>query len=150
MLKAVLSIATPYISSLNSPMRPVFKWLNKQIVLAIHNQQIVEHGGCPGVLNPGLLESSLASPLNIYNYEENPSVFDLAAAYGFSLVKNHCFFDGNKRVAFMSMFVFLKINGFLLEAPEEEATLFMLNLTESKESQKSLTEWLEQFSIKSV
>lgn len=150
MLKAVLSIATPYISSLNSPMRPVFKWLNKQILLAIHNQQIVEHGGCPGVLNPGLLESSLASPLNIYNYEENPSVFDLAAAYGFSLVKNHCFFDGNKRVAFMSMFVFLKINGFLLEAPEEEATLFMLNLTESKESQKSLTEWLEQFSIKSV
>ena len=142
MLKAVLSIAIPYISSLNSPMRPVFKWLNKQIVLAIHSQQIVEHGGCPGVLNPGLLESSLASPLNIYNYEENPSVFDLAAAYGFSLVKNHCFFDGNKRVAFMSMFVFLKINGFLLEAPEEEATLFMLNLTESKESQKSLTEWL--------
>ncbi|MFS8120754.1 MAG: type II toxin-antitoxin system death-on-curing family toxin, partial [Microcoleus sp.] len=107
-------------------MRPVFKWLNKQIVLAIHNQQIVEHGGRPGMLNPGLLESSLASPLNIYNYEENSSIFDLAAAYGFSLVKNHPFFDGNKRVAFMSMFVFLKINGFLLEAPEEEATLFML------------------------
>ena len=128
-------------------MQPVFKWLNKQIVLAIHNQQIVEHGGSPGLLNPGLLESSLASPLNIYNYEENSSVFDLAAAYGFSLVKNHAFFDGNKRVAFMSMFVFLKINGFLLEAPEEEATLFMLNLAESKESQQSLTQWLEKFSI---
>jgi death-on-curing protein len=97
-------------------MRPVFKWLDKQMVQAFHNQQIVEHGGSPGLLNPGLLESSLASPLNIYNYEENPSVFDLAAAYGFSLVKNHSFFDGNKRVAFMSMFVFLKINGFLLAA----------------------------------
>lgn len=128
-------------------MQPVFKWLNKQIVLAIHNQQIVEHGGSPGLLNPGLLESSLASPLNIYNYEENSSVFDLAAAYGFSLVKNHAFFDGNKRVAFMSMFVFLKINGFLLEAPEEEATLLMLNLAESKESQQSLTQWLEKFSV---
>ena len=128
-------------------MQPVFKWLNKQIVLAIHNQQIVEHGGSPGLLNPGILESSLASPLNIYNYEENPSVFDLAAAYGFSLVKNHAFFDGNKRVAFMSMFVFLKINGLLLEAPEEEATLFMLNLAESKESQESLTQWLEKFII---
>lgn len=128
-------------------MQSVFKWLNKQIVLAIHNQQIVEHGGSPGLLNPGILESSLASPLNIYNYEENPSVFDLAAAYGFSLVKNHAFFDGNKRVAFMSMFVFLKINGLLLEAPEEEATLFMLNLAESKESQESLTQWLEKFSI---
>ena len=128
-------------------MQPVFKWLNKQIVLAIHNQQLVEHGGSPGLLNPGILESSLASPLNIYNYEENPSVFDLAAAYGFSLVKNHAFFDGNKRVAFMSMFVFLKINGLLLEAPEEEATLFMLNLAESKESQESLTQWLEKFSI---
>ena len=131
-------------------MRPVFKWLDKQMVQAFHNQQIVEHGGSPGLLNPGLLESSLASPLNIYNYEENSSVFDLAAAYGFSLVKNHSFFDGNKRVAFMSMFVFLKINGFLLEAPEEEATLFMLNLAESKETQKSLTQWLEKFSIKSV
>ena len=128
-------------------MQPVFKWLNKQIVLAIHSQQIVEHGGSPGLLNPGLLELSLASPLNIYNYEEHPSVFDLAAAYGFSLVKNHAFFDGNKRVAFMSMFVFLKINGFRLEAPEEEATLFMLNLAESKESQESLTQWLEKFSI---
>jgi death-on-curing protein len=128
-------------------MQPVFKWLNKQIVLAIHDQQIVEHGGSPGLLNPGLLESSLASPLNIYNYEENSSVFDLATAYGFSLVKNHAFFDGNKRVAFMSMFVFLKINGFLLEAPEEEATLFMLNLAESKESQQSLTQWLEKFSV---
>ena len=117
------------------------------MVLAIHNQQIVEHGGSPGLLNPGILESSLASPLNIYNYEENPSVFDLAAAYGFSMVKNHAFFDGNKRVAFMSMFVFLKINGLLLEAPEEEATLFMLNLAESKESQESLTQWLEKFSI---
>ena len=128
-------------------MQPVFKWLNKQIVLAIHNQLIVEHSGSPGLLNPGILESSLASPLNIYNYEENPSVFDLAAAYGFSLVKNHAFFDGNKRVAFMSMFVFLKINGLLLEAPEEEATLFMLNLAGSKESQESLTQWLEKFSI---
>ena len=128
-------------------MQSVFKWLNKQIVLAIHNQQIVEHGGSPRLLNLRLLESSLASPLNIYNYEENPSVFDLAAAYGFSLVKNHAFFDGNKRVAFMSMFVFLKINGLLLEAPEEEATLFMLNLAESKESQESLTQWLEKFSI---
>ena len=75
------------------------------------------------------------------------SVFNLAAAYGFSLVKNHAFFDGNKRVAFMSMFVFLKINGFLLEAPEEEATLLMLNLTQSKESQQSLAQWLEKFSI---
>jgi len=131
-------------------MRPVFKWLDKQMVQAFHDQQIVEHGGSPGLLNPGLLESSLASPLNIYNYEENSSVFDLAAAYGFSLVKNHSFFDGNKRVAFMSMFVFLKINGFLLESPEEEATLFMLNLAESKETQKSLTQWLEKFSIKSV
>ena len=128
--------------------QPVFKWLNKPIVLAIQNQQIAEHGGSPGLLNPGLLESSLASPLKIYNYEENPSVFYLAAAYGFSLVKNHAFFDGNKRVAFMSMFVFLKINGFLLEVPEQEATLFMLNLAESKETQESLTQWLEKFSIK--
>ena len=150
MLKGVLNIETPYINSLNSPMKPVFKWLNKQIILAIHSQQIAEHGGSPSVLNPGLLDSSLAAPLNTYNYEENSSVFDLAAVYGFSLVKNHAFSDGNKRVAFMSMFVFLKINGFNLEAPEEEATLLMLNLAERKESQKTLSQWLERFSISSV
>ena len=126
----------------------VFKWLDKQIVLAIHGQQLVEHGGSPGLLNPGLLESSLTSPLNIYNYEENPSVFYLAAAFGFSLVKNHAFLDGNKRVAFQAMFTFLKINGVLLEVSEQEATLFMLNLAESKESQESLTQWLETFSSK--
>jgi death on curing protein len=121
------------------------KWLNEQIVLAIHDQQIAEHGGSSGLRDPGLLESALNRPVNIYLYDENPSLFGLAAAYGFGLAKNHAFIDGNKRVAFMAMYVFLRINGFALNAPEEEATIFMMRLAAGEESQETLTQWLETF-----
>jgi death on curing protein len=122
------------------------KWLDERIVLAIHDQQIAEHGGRSGVRDSGLLESALNRPVNLYLYDENPSLFGLAAAYGFGLVKNHGFIDGNKRVAFMAMYVFLRINGFALNAPEEEATIFIMRLASGEESQETLTQWLETFS----
>jgi death on curing protein len=124
------------------------KWLNEKIVLAIHDQQIAEHAGSPGLRDPGLLESALNRPVNIYLYDETSSLFGLAAAYGFGLVKNHPFIDGNKRVGFMAMYVFLRINGFVLIAPEEEATIFMMRLAASEESQETLAQWLEAFSEK--
>jgi death on curing protein len=125
------------------------RWLDQRIVLAIHDQQIAEHGGRPGLRDPGLLESALNRPVNIHLYEESPSLFGLAAAYGFGLVKNHPFIDGNKRVALMAMYIFLRINGFVLDAPQEEATIFMTRLAASEESQDTLTQWLEAFSQKS-
>jgi death on curing protein len=121
------------------------KWLDERIVLAIHDQQIAEHGGSPGLRDPGLLESALNRPVNIHLYKESSSLFDLAAAYGFGLAKNHPFIDGNKRVAFMAMYVFLRINGFTLDAPEAEATLFMMRLAAGEESQGTLAQWLESF-----
>jgi death on curing protein len=129
-------------------MMDVPKWLDERIVLAIHDQQIAEHGGSPGLRDSGLLESALNRPVNIHLYEEAPSLFDLASAYGFGLAKNHPFIDGNKRVAFMAMYVFLRINGFGLSAPEEEATIFMMRLAAGEESQETLAQWLEDFSEK--
>jgi death on curing protein len=124
------------------------KWLDERIVLAIHDQQIAEHGGSSGLRDSGLLESALNRPVNIFLYEEAPLLFGLAAAYGFGLAKNHPFIDGNKRVAFMAMYVFLRINGFGLNAPQEEATIFMMRLAAGEESQETLAQWLEDFSEK--
>jgi death on curing protein len=101
------------------------KWLSERIVLAIHDQQIAEHVGRTGLRDPVML--------------------NLAAAYGFGLAKNHPFIDGNKRVAFMAMYVFLKINGFELDAPEAEATIFMMRLACGEESQETLAQWLKSF-----
>jgi death on curing protein len=121
------------------------KWLNERILLAIHDQQIAEHVGLTGLRDPVMLQSALDRPVNIYLYDETPSLFNLAAAYGFGLAKNHPFIDGNKRVAFMAMYVFLKINGFELDAPEAEATIFMMRLAAGKESQETLAKWLNLF-----
>jgi death on curing protein len=74
------------------------KWLSERIVLAIHDQQIAEHGGSPGLRDPGLLDSALNRPVNTHVYDESASLFDLAADYGFGLAKNHAFIDGNKRL----------------------------------------------------
>jgi death-on-curing protein len=121
------------------------RWLDERIALAIHEQQIAEHGGSPGLRDSGLLESALMRPQNEFFYGGLPSLFRLAACYGFGLAKNHPFIDGNKRVAFMAMYVFLRINGFQLDAPEEEAVLFMLRLASGEESQETLEQWLEHF-----
>jgi death on curing protein len=123
------------------------KWLSERIVLAIHDQQIAEHGGSPGLRDPGLLDSALNRPLNTHAYIEGSSLFDLAADYGFGLAKNHAFIDGNKRVAFMAMYVFLRINGFALNAPEEEAAHFMMRLAAGDESRETLADWLKNAAI---
>ncbi|NJM68194.1 MAG: type II toxin-antitoxin system death-on-curing family toxin [Acaryochloris sp. RU_4_1] len=123
------------------------KWLDVRIVLAIHERQVAEHGGSPGVRDLGLLESAIYRPQNESLYQEPPpSIFGLAASYGFGIVKNHAFVDGNKRAAFMAMYVFLRMNGFVISAPEPEVVLFMLRLATGEESQDSLETWLTAYS----
>jgi death on curing protein len=80
------------------------------------SKQIAAHGGSYGVLNETIIESALAHPQNLYAYEQ-ADLFWLAAAYGYSLAKNHGFVDGNKRTAFLVMFIFLKVNGIHLSSP---------------------------------
>ncbi|NJN48558.1 MAG: type II toxin-antitoxin system death-on-curing family toxin [Alkalinema sp. RL_2_19] len=123
------------------------KWLDERIVRAIHAQQLAEYGGSPGLRDQGLLLSALAKAQNLFFYGENPpSIFELAAAYGFGISQNHAFVDGNKRVSLYSMAIFLDINGYSLEAPEEEAVLYMLRLADGKESQPALAAWLQKYS----
>jgi death on curing protein len=116
-------------------------WINRLMATTIHNDQIAAHGGAYGVLNETMLESALARPQNLYAYER-ADLFQLAAAYGYGLAKNHGFVDGNKRTAFLVMFVFLKINGWHLFVPEPEVVLMMQNLSAGIVSEADLVEWL--------
>lgn len=124
-------------------------WLSEQIVKAIQIDQLKQHGGMEGIRDENLLSASLARPIHFFNYA-NPSLFELAAAYGFGITKNHPFVDGNKRTAFMVMYVFLGLNNYKLEMPDSEVVLMMERLASGEESQESLASWLENYAIYSV
>jgi death on curing protein len=122
-------------------------WLDSRDVCAIHNEIIAESGGDAGILNEGALESTLNKPKNLYFYGDDITVFALAAAYGYGLVRNHCFVDGNKRIALIVVYTFLSINGIELTASEVDAASFFLELAASQEAQgeamSKLANWLE-------
>jgi death-on-curing protein len=120
-------------------------WITESIVLVIHDDQIAVHGGSYGILNTVLLESALGRPRNLYAYDR-ADLFQMAAAYGYGIVKNHAFVDGNKRTAFQVMFVFLKVNGFDLDVPEPEVVLVMQNLAAGEMREEQLAKWLEKYS----
>ncbi len=121
------------------------KWITESIVLYIHDDQIATHGGSYGILNANLLASALAHPRNLYGYEGITSLTRLAASYGYGLVKNHSFVDGNKRTAFQVMFAFLKINGLYLDVPEPEVVITMQQLAQGEISEEELAIWLNKF-----
>jgi death on curing protein len=122
-------------------------WLDPRDVCAIHNEIIVQSGGDAGILNEGALESTLNKPKNLYCYGEDITLFTLAAAYGYGLIKNHCFIDGNKRIALIAVYTFLSINGIELSAAEVDAANFFLELAASQENQEEemsrLVNWLQ-------
>jgi death-on-curing protein len=117
-------------------------WLTRSIVEAIHISQIREHGGQFGIRDINLLESSIVRPMNRWAYEQESDSVVLAAAYGFGLAKNHCFIDGNKRVAFMAMYTFLGLNGYEIDATEPEVVDLMLGVADSSISEEQLIRWL--------
>jgi death on curing protein len=118
-------------------------WINATAAQFIHDDQIATHGGAYGLLNEGMLESALARPQNLYVYE-SPTLFALAAAYGYGIAKNHAFMDGNKRTAFLVMFAFLKVNGWHLNIPEPEAVITMQQLAAGVLTEIALAEWLQK------
>ncbi|NEO15180.1 MAG: type II toxin-antitoxin system death-on-curing family toxin [Moorea sp. SIO1F2] len=118
------------------------RWVPEQAVIAIHDELIVEHGGCFGLRDPNLLSSSLARPQHLFAYSDSASLFDIAAAYAFGLAKNHPFVDGNKRIALAVIDVFLRLNGYELVAAEEEAVIKINNLVEGIENQESIATWI--------
>ena len=121
-------------------------WVTEKIVLAIHEDQLAQHGGTPGVRDENLLGASLARPKHLFAYG-NPTIFDLAAAYGYGLAKNHPFIDGNKRTAFMVMYTFLGLNNYWLEVTEMEVVVKMEGLAMGTETQKAIALWLSNNSV---
>ena len=118
-----------------------WRWLTKDVILAIHDEQLAEHGGRPGIRDLGLLESTLARPMNRAAYGE-PTVFDLAAAYAFGIIRDHPFVDGNKRVAFLADALFLLDNGFEIAANDEAIIATVLSLADGAIDEPAFALWL--------
>ena len=113
------------------------------LILAVHADQVKEHGGSPGVRDNGLLDSALSRPRNRFGYDSGSDLCDLAASYGFGVARNHPFIDGNKRAAFQAIYIFLGLNGLRIDAPEEEVVALMLALASSELEESDLAAWLK-------
>jgi death on curing protein len=120
-----------------------WRWLNAEVLQAVHLEQLAEHGGGAGTRDQALFESALARPQNLSHYG-NPDVFDLAAAYAVGLAKNHPFVDGNKRTAYVAMELFLILNGTQLTADDASATLTMLAVAAGDIDEPTLAQWLRE------
>lgn len=120
-----------------------WRWLNADVLQAVHLEQLAEHGGAPGTRDEGLFESALARPQNLALYGE-PDVLALAAAYAVGLAKNHPFIDGNKRMAYVAMELFLVLNGVELTADDASATLTMLAVAAGDIDEPTLAQWLRE------
>ena len=117
------------------------RWLERRIIVAVHDAQLARHGGAGGIRDDGLLESALARPRNLHAYGE-VELCVLAAAYAFGIVRNHPFVDGNKRTAFVTTALFLQENGLRLIAPEGEAVVMTLGLASGEMPEEGFAAWL--------
>lgn len=118
-------------------------WIEPRVVTAAHAEQLAEHGGADGVRDAGLLESALARPKNLAAYGE-PDVAALAAAYGFGLVRNHPFVDGNKRTGMIALELFLELNGFELTADDADCVMTVLGLAAGTIDEAALAGWIRR------
>lgn len=118
-----------------------WKWINRQVLLLLHDESLAEHGGAAGLRDEGLLDSAVGRPVNLALYEK-PDAASLAASYGVGLAKNHAFVDGNKRAAFLAVGLFLMLNGFRLQATQAEATLTMLAVAAGDIDKATFGEWI--------
>lgn len=124
---------------------PEPRWINRTIIQAIHADQIRQHGGNLGLRDRGLLESALQRAPNRWYYDNTTAdLCTLAAAYGFGFAKNHAFIDGNKRVAFQAMYVFLGLNHLRIVASEPEVVHLMLGVADGSIDERHLAEWLKE------
>lgn len=124
-------------------------WVDLAVVLAIHDEQLAEHGGQAGVRDQGLLESALARPLNQYAYGET-SLGTLAASYAFGISRNHPFLDGNKRTSLVVAELFLELNGMELLATDADCVATFLALGAGELTNDELARWFEEKAAKAA
>jgi death-on-curing protein len=118
-------------------------WISKTVVLAIHQEQLAEHGGLAGLRADGALDLALARPQQLFAYA-TPDVVDLAAAYAFGLARNHPFSDGYKRTSFVVTALFLDVHGLVLDAAEVEIVAAWTALADGTMSERELSAWLRE------
>jgi death on curing protein len=125
---------------------PGWHWLDPRVLLAVHQEQLAEHGGASGVLDIGLFESALARPEQLVAHG-SPDAAQLAAAYAFGIARNHPFVDGNKRTAFVAVELFLDLNGYELDAADVDCVLAMLRLAAGDLSEPEFAAWIRQHQV---
>ncbi|SEH56004.1 MULTISPECIES: type II toxin-antitoxin system death-on-curing family toxin [unclassified Tardiphaga] len=116
-------------------------WLDVEILIDLHSEQLALFGGPEGIRDQGMLESALGRPVNKFAYGET-DLAALAAAYVFGIARNHPFVDGNKRAAFGAMIVFLGLNEIDFLVAPESATAMILSVAAGEVSEASLTRWI--------
>ncbi len=116
-------------------------WIDLSVVLAVHDEQLAEHGGATGLRDLRLLESALARPRNVYAYD-SPTLAALAASYAFGIANNHPFLDGNKRTSFVVAELFLAVNGMDLAVNDDDVVMTWLKLASGQMSESDLALWI--------
>lgn len=119
-------------------------WLDAAVILAVHDAQIAEHGGSPGVRDPGLLDSALARAPNLAAYGQDADVAALAAAYAFGIARNHPFVDGKKRTALVALELFAELNGHGLAADDASCVATLLSLAAGTLDEPELASWIRE------
>ena len=124
---------------------PGWRWVRPDVVFAIHDEQVAEHGGAPGIRDRTVIESALARPRHLVDYvDPPPDAAALAAAYAYGLARNHGFMDGNKRTAFVVALVFLLDHGLALAADDAGAVRSMLATAAGTITEADLADWIRQ------
>jgi len=118
-------------------------WVTRDVAEAVHDRQLAEHGGGAGTRDAGLLESALARPQNLLHYGE-PDLAAMAAAYAFGIARNHPFVDGNKRTAWVTARLFLRLNEAELAFDKAEATVMMQQLAAGEPGEDEVATWFRE------
>ncbi len=118
-------------------------WLSQKLILAIHDEQLRQHGGAAGIRDEGLLESTLARPLNRSAYGE-PDITELAAVYALGIARNHPFIDGNKRTAYVALETFLALNGLTFPVSDADAVIMSLRMASGYISDDDFIAWVRE------
>ena len=117
-------------------------------VMMLHAESLKLFGGSPGIRDRGLLESALDRPRNRWLYERSVSVYEIAAAYGFGIARNHAFVDGNKRTSLLAIRSFLFLNGYHFAPDEIETVTTIEGLAEGTVTEELLALWIRDNSTK--